>query len=206
MHVSEGVLAFPAIAAGWAGTTAIAVASLRAVEGKDLPKMAVLTAVFFVASLIHIPFGPTSVHLTLNGLVGVVIGIGAYPAILLGLALQAVLFQHGGVTVLGINGVLMGLPALAAYGIFRLGDGVAHWNKTALFGFLAGAAATALTGLLLALLLTTTGKAFLPVAKLALFAHLPLMVVEGLVTAAAVSFLARVKPEMLPGTHVSREV
>jgi len=206
MHVSEGVLAFPAIAAGWTGTTAIAVASLRAVEGKDLPKMAVLTAVFFVASLIHIPFGPTSVHLTLNGLVGVVIGIGAYPAILLGLALQAVLFQHGGLTVLGINGVLMGLPALAAYGIFRLGDGAAHRNKTALFGFLAGAAATALTGLLLALLLTTTGKAFLPVAKLALFAHLPLMVVEGLVTAAAVSFLARVKPEMLPGTHASREV
>lgn len=206
MHISEGVLALPTVTAGWAATAAIAVPSLRAVEGEDLPRMAVLTAVFFVASLIHIPFGPTSVHLTLNGLVGVVIGFGAYPAILLGLALQAVLFQHGGLTVLGINGLLMGLPALAAYGIFRLGDRVSHGNKTALFGFLAGAAAAALTGLILALLLTTTGEAFLPVAKLALFAHLPLMVVEGLVTAASVSFLARVKPEMLSRTGVSREV
>ncbi|MDX1762759.1 MAG: cobalt transporter CbiM [bacterium] len=199
MHISEGVLSFSTVAAGWAGTTAIVVPSLRAVKGEHLPKMAVLTAVFFVASLIHIPFGPTSVHLILNGLVGVVTGFGAYPAILLGLALQAVLFQHGGLMVLGINGVLLGVPALAAYGIFRLGDRVGHRNKTAVFGFLAGASATALTGLILALLLMTTGQAFLPVAKLALFAHLPLMVVEGLVTAAAVSFLARVKPEMLLG-------
>lgn len=33
-----------------------------------------MTAAFFVASLIHVPIGPTSVHLLLNGLLGVVVG------------------------------------------------------------------------------------------------------------------------------------
>jgi cobalt/nickel transport system permease protein len=199
MHISEGVLSGPVVISGWAATTAIAWPSLRSIEGEDLPRTAVVTAVFFVASLIHIPFGPTSMHLVLNGLVGVVLGFGAYPSILLGLALQAILFQHGGITVIGINSVMMGVPALAAYKIFQLGRLFHFEKRETFFGFLAGLSAAALTGVILALLLVTTGEAFLPVAKLALAAHLPVMLLEGAVTAAAAAFLARVKPEVLRG-------
>ena len=62
-----------------------------------------MTAAFFVASLIHVSIGPTSVHLLLNGLLGVIVGRRAPLAVLLGLTLQAVLFGHGGFTTIGVN-------------------------------------------------------------------------------------------------------
>jgi cobalt/nickel transport system permease protein len=56
---------------------------------------------FFVASLIHVPFGPTSVHLLIPGLVGAMLGPSAFLSIGLGLLLQSLLFQFGGITALG---------------------------------------------------------------------------------------------------------
>ena len=56
----------------------------------------------------------SSAHLILNGLLGVVLGWAAFPVIFVALLLQAVLFQFGGFTVLGVNTATMGLGALAA--------------------------------------------------------------------------------------------
>jgi cobalt/nickel transport system permease protein len=78
----------------------------------------VLTAAFFVASLVHVRVGPTSVHLLLNGLVGVVLGWRAGLAIPVGLFLQAALIGHGGFTTLGVNSVVLTVPALLAWGLF----------------------------------------------------------------------------------------
>ncbi len=201
MHISEGILPAKVLVSGWAVTALIAGAALRKVEGEELPRMAVLTSVFFVASLIHVPIGPVSVHLILNGLVGVILGYGAYPSILLGLALQAILFQHGGVAVIGVNAVIMGAPAVLAYWIFGLRYVFPVRHGNALFGFAAGASATVLSGVILSLFLRSAGEAFIPAAKLALAAHIPVMLIEGAVTAAAVSYLARVKPEALARQH-----
>ena len=74
MHIADGVLPISTIAAGWAGTAVVTGLTLRRVPPEELPKAAVMTAGFFVASLIHVPLGPTSVHLILNGLVGMVLG------------------------------------------------------------------------------------------------------------------------------------
>ena len=49
------------------------------------------TPAIFVASLVHVPVGPSSMHLVLNGLLGLLLGWAAFPAILVGLLLQAVL-------------------------------------------------------------------------------------------------------------------
>ena len=53
-----------------------------------IPRIALMTAAFFVASLIHVPIGPTSVHLLLNGLVGVLLGWRSALAIAVGLLLH----------------------------------------------------------------------------------------------------------------------
>jgi cobalt/nickel transport system permease protein len=196
MHIADGVLPVGSLAAGWAGTVAVTGLTLRRVPPEALPKAAVMTAGFFVASLIHVPLGPTSVHLVLNGLVGIVLGPAAFPAILVGLVLQALLFQHGGLLSLGVNALMMGLPALAAYGIFALGTRL-HWRRQALAGFLAGAGSILLSGVLLALWLATAGREFWTIARFALVAHLPLMVLEGLICAGAATFLLKVKPEVL---------
>ena len=88
------------------------------VRDEEIPRIALMTAAFFVASLIHVPIGPTSVHLLLNGLLGVIVGRRAPLAVLLGLTLQAVLFGHGGFTTIGVNTCVMALPALGAAWLF----------------------------------------------------------------------------------------
>ena len=54
-----------------------------------------------------------------------------------------------------------------------------------------------LSSLLVALALVFTGEAFLTVAKLVVIAHLPVMLIEGLVTVFCVRFLKRVRPDIL---------
>ncbi len=197
MHIADGVLPLSSLAAGWAGTVVVTGITLRKAPFEDLSKAAVMTAGFFVASLIHVPLGPTSVHLTLNGLLGIVLGPLAFPAILVGLFLQALLFQHGGLLSVGANALMLGLPALLAALVFHLQNLFTRRHLATLFAFLAGALAIACSGIILALWLTTAGREFWAVARLALMAHLPLMPIEGLVCAGAAVFLEKVKPDIL---------
>ena len=95
MHIAEGVLSAPVLLTGAvvaAGGTSI---GLKKIDYDRIMTVALLAAAFFVASLVHIPIGPASGHLLLNGLMGVILGWGAFPAILVGLFLQALLFQFG---------------------------------------------------------------------------------------------------------------
>lgn len=197
MHIADGVLPLTSLAAGWAGTAVVTGFTLRKAPFEDLSKAAVMTAGFFVASLIHVPLGPTSVHLTLNGLLGIVLGPLAFPAILVGLILQALLFQHGGLLTVGANALMLGLPALLAALIFQMRKFFPQRHLAALFAFLAGAVAIAFSGVILALWLASAGREFWAIARLALVAHLPLMPLEGLVCAGSAVFLEKIKPDVL---------
>ena len=112
MHISEGILSAPVLVTGAALTATAVGYSLKKMEHKEVPRVAILSSVFFVASLIHVPVGPSSVHLILNGIIGVLLGWSTFPAILVALALQGVLFQFGGITTLGVNTFNMALPAI----------------------------------------------------------------------------------------------
>lgn len=200
MHISDGVLPPLVIGAGWI-VTAILLAAILWMNNKktdtleEIPKISILTAAFFVASLIHVSLGPTSVHLVLNGLLGVVLGLMAYPAMFIGLLLQALLFQHGGITVLGVNTMTMGIPALMVHFIFRKGCSLG-FNPAAI-GAVCGGLATAISAFLLAAVLVTAGEEFTEVAYLAMAAHVPIMVIEAIVTGAVVGFIFKVRPELL---------
>jgi cobalt/nickel transport system permease protein len=54
-----------------------------------------------------------------------------------------------------------------------------------------------MAAIFLAVLLATGGEDFFGVAKIALIAHVPVIIIEGLVSAYTIGFLARVKPELL---------
>lgn len=82
------------------------------------PKISLFSGAFFVASLINIPIGPTSVHPLLGGLLGLILGKHAPLAVLVGLILQVLLFQHGGISTFGANMLLMSLPAIFVYWLF----------------------------------------------------------------------------------------
>ena len=100
VHISDGVLAGPWLVGGfvvaavlWVGAVFIDVVldalRRRRFREEEIAEVALLTAAFFVASLVHVRVGPTSVHLLLNGLVGVILGWRAALAIPVGLFLQA---------------------------------------------------------------------------------------------------------------------
>jgi cobalt/nickel transport system permease protein len=120
VHISDGVLSYSWIAAGFAVAALLAWFGAWRIRDEEIANVAVMTAAFFVASLVHVRVPPTSVHLLLNGLVGVVLGRRAALAIPVGLFLQAVLIGHGGLTTLGVNSCVMVLPALLAWQLFAL--------------------------------------------------------------------------------------
>ncbi len=199
MHISDGILSAPVLTAGFIGTVALAAYTLRQLDLDDIPKVSVITSVFFVASLIHVPIGPSSVHLILGGLVGVVLGMRAFPAIMLGIILQTILFGHGGVTVIGVNTMMLGGGGLVAYGVWQLRHRFNFRNKEMIFGGLAGASAILFSGIILALALVTTGEEFIATAGYTLIAHIPVIIIEALVVGACAAFLAKVKPDALAG-------
>jgi cobalt/nickel transport system permease protein len=114
VHLSDGVIAGPWLVVGWVlAAGLVAVASWR-VGDVDVSRIGVLTAAFFIGSLIHLKLGAVSAHLLLNGLLGVVLGVRAGLAIAVGLLLQALMFGHGGLTTLGVNVAVYAPPAMLA--------------------------------------------------------------------------------------------
>ncbi|MFW6081641.1 MAG: cobalt transporter CbiM [Desulfosalsimonas sp.] len=196
MHISDGVLPVSVTIAGYAASAALAARSARRTGNDELPKVAVVTAAFFVASLVHIPLGPTSAHLLLPGLAGAILGPAAFLAIALGLLLQSLLFQFGGLTALGANALMMGIPAVICGWIFRKFKGRTRVRHVAA-GAAAGTLGTAMAAVFLALLLATGGEDFFGVARIALLVHVPVIIIEGVVSAITIGFLYRVKPEIL---------
>ena len=196
MHISDGVMSAPVWIGSYALSAAIIAATTRKTQPEDIPKTAIMTSVFFAASLIHVPIGPTSVHLILNGLIGMILGPLAFVSVFLGLTLQAILFQHGGITSIGVNSLMMGLPALLAYKVFDLHKKFHFRASVAAFGALTGACGIFLGSVMLAIFLVTTGSEFIGVAKIALLAHLPVIVIEAIITGFVASFIMKVKPEL----------
>ena len=112
MHLSDGFVPMDWCAAGYLVTAILIGIGLRRLREEDLPKIALMTAAFFVTSSIHVKMGPTTVHAVMTGLVGAVLGGEAALAIFVGLLMQAILLSHGGFTTLGINAVSLSVPAL----------------------------------------------------------------------------------------------
>lgn len=196
MHISEGVLSPAILGAGAVLAACGTAAGLRSLDYDRLMTVAILAAAFFVGSLVHVPVGPASAHLILNGLVGVILGWAAFPAILVALILQSVLFQYGGITALGVNTFNMAFPAVVCF--FLLRPLLTRPGSLRTLGaFCCGALSVAGAGLLTALSLAFTDEGFLQAARLLFLAHIPVMIVEGIVTMLAVSFLAKVRPELL---------
>lgn len=212
MHIPDGILPLPVTLGGYALAVSVTWACLRRINQRedpreDIPKAALLTAAFFLAALIHIPIPPTSVHLILNGLLGILLGPFAFPAIAIGLFFQAVMFGHGGLTTLGVNAVILGVPALAAAALFRMlirAQGFSH-GKITVFAFLAGVVAVSFSVLLFAAFLLIGMPTHINAAversalMILVFSHIPLMALEGVIIAFVAGFLFRVRPHALEG-------
>jgi cobalt/nickel transport system permease protein len=198
VHISEGVLTAPILGTGAVLTIAGLAVGLKKMEYEKLPEVGVLSSVFFIASLIHVPIGPSAAHLVLNGICGLLLGWMAVPAIFVGLTLQAVLFQFGGLTTLGVNTLNMAFPAVLLGFLCRPLLKSPSGAVRGIAEFAAGAGAILLSGVMVAgSLVLALGESIDSAARLIVLAHLPVMIIEGVITVFVVEFIRKVRPEML---------
>jgi len=121
---------------------------------------------------------------------------------LVALILQGVFFQFGGFTTLGVNTLIMAAPAVAGHYLCR----PFLWQKPALAAvaaFFCGFMAVFLGTLTAAAALIFSEENFFKVAVMLALSHLPVMIIEGMITLFLVAFLKKVQPDMLPGYRPS---
>jgi cobalt/nickel transport system permease protein len=198
MHISEGVLSGPVFLTGGALAAIGTAVGLKKMDYDRIAQVGILSSAFFVASLVHVNIGPSSVHLILNGIVGLMLGWAAFPAILVALALQAVFFQYGGITALGINTLIMAFPAVLCFYLFGPLIKKKHFIATAA-SFACGFFSVLFTAIMLGGALIFTQENLQEVSFLVVMANLPVMIIDGIITAFCVAFLKKVHPEILYG-------
>ncbi|MCD6388130.1 MAG: cobalt transporter CbiM [Desulfobulbaceae bacterium] len=197
MHIADGILTMPVMAV----TTTFAVSGvafgLYKMDIDDIPRVGVMSAAFFVASLIHVNIGLSSTHLMLTGVIGMMLGWSAFPALAMALFLQSVFFGFGGLTALGTNIINNAVPAVLCFYFFRLIIRGRNWKSLFPAGFFIGVAGVVLSCFFLAVTLYLCNEYFLKTIVAIMIAHLPIVLIEGFVAGAVVSFLHKVRPDLL---------
>jgi cobalt/nickel transport system permease protein len=121
IHIPDGVLPIWLVTAGWALTVALlALVSWRLRRGdtgRQLPLLGVMAAVMLVGMSTEI--APIAYHTNLSVLAGIVLGplLGFLAAFIVNLILA--LFGHGGITVVGLNTLVVGTEAALGYYLYR---------------------------------------------------------------------------------------
>lgn len=196
MHLSEGVLHSSTLLIGAVGAVLGLAIGLKKMTGDKLALTALFSAAFFVASTIHIPVGIGSVHLILNGIAGLFLGWRVFPAFLIALTLQALMFSFGGLAVLGVNLCIMALPAV----VVRLC--VFPWLKAnfcrqrlIVSGILSGVIGVGGAALLASCVLAFDGSnQYHDLISLLLVSHLPVFVIDSLISVGVLLTLAKMLP------------
>lgn len=202
MHLSDGVLSVTSAVSTSLAAGGLMVPAIKSIKEEDIPKISLMTAAFFTFSLVSIPIGPSSAHPLLAGLLGITLGKRAPVSIFVALLLQAILFQHGGLTTLGINTLLVSVPALLSYWLFQKLKG--KIKSLPLAAGLVGGTATFLCVLMLILILFITNTQYsqgtLSVINVLILSYIPVLVIETVLTGFTVAYIKRVRPSFFNGT------
>ncbi|UKH23298.1 MULTISPECIES: cobalt transporter CbiM [Actinobacillus] len=199
MHLSEGVLHSTTLLTGAVIALVGVSIGLKKLDYRRLSLTALFASAFFVAGTIHVPVGIGSVHLILNGMAGLFLGWTVFPAFLIALLLQVLLFSFGGFSVLGVNLCIMALPALLAHYLFRNSLKRNVSRRYLIFvgicvGSIGVGGAAFLASLVLAL---DGGKDYTDLIGLLIVSHLPIFVVDSIVSVGIVLTLTKMMPSVL---------
>ena len=212
MHIPDGFLTIVVSLICWAITISLLAIAIRktnqALGEKQVPLMGIMAAFIFAAQMLNFPVaGGTSGHLLGGALAAIVLGPWAAMLVMTAvIAVQGLLFQDGGLIVMGANILNMGLlTAIVGYGLYRMVNkrsvttrltvaGIAAWLSV-----MTGALATALQ-----LWLSGTAKLNIVVPAM-LGVHALIGIGEALVTVAALAFIFRTRPDLLDENSASAQ-
>ena len=204
MHIPDNFLSLTVSLICWAITAitlSIAISRTNKSLGeKQVPLMGVMAAFIFAAQMINFPvLGGTSGHLLGGVLAAITLGPWAGMLVMTAvIAVQGLLFQDGGLIVMGANILNMGILTCAVgYGLYRSVIGRNRTVKLAVIGLaawlsvMAGALSTAMQ-------IWLSGNAQVQVIVPAmLFVHAFIGLGEALITVAAIVFIMRTRPDLL---------
>lgn len=195
MHISDGILDTQTVIVTSVLGFAMLVYSVKNLKNENIAILCAMGAMFFVASFIHIPIGPTQIHLVLIGVIGVVLGSGIFLAIFIALLLQALLLGYGGLTSLGANLIIMALPGYLIHKI--LNKKLLNFAPKKIKYFLIGFIPVFLATLLLALVLILAKSEYLYLSLGIIGANTPAMIIEGLITIFLINYINKAMPNQL---------
>lgn len=195
MHISDGVISLEV--AGTLGVLSVGLCaySLKTMKNENIAIVASMSALFFIASFIHIPLGPTQIHLLLIGVIGLFLGSMSFISISIALLLQSILLGYGGLTSLGANIIIMALPAYLVYLINKAGL-LKVFNEKIKF-FLVGALGILFSTIFLCIILYLAKDEFLIASYSIFLANIPAMILEGIITLFLLLYIKKAIPKLL---------
>ncbi len=208
MHIPDGFLSLPVSLATWLIAIALIAICLNKVQGdyqeRAVPLMGVCAAFIFAAQMINFPIpGGTSGHLLGGTLAGVLLGPWAGSLVMtVVFIVQAVLFQDGGITVLGANIFNMGLVGtFGGYFVYETIRKALGWNSWRGIGTgtaIASWVSVFVASLLCAVQLALSGTIALPIALSAMASwHVMIGIGEAVITTIAIGYVYRTRPDLL---------
>ena len=204
MHLPDGFLSLAVSIICWVATVILVGIAIsrtdRSLGERQVPLMGIMAAFIFAAQMINFPVaGGTSGHLLGGALAAITLGPWAGMLVMTAvIAVQGLLFQDGGLLVMGANILNMGLlTVMVGYGLYRSALG---WSRTAKLAVIGVAAwLSVMTGALftsLEMWLSGTAKLELVLPAM-LTVHALIGLGEALITVAAVAFILRTRPDLL---------
>ena len=204
LHIPDGFLSLTVSLLCW-GISAVLISiavsrTNKSLGEKQVPLMGIMAAFIFAAQMINFPVaGGTSGHLLGGALAAIVLGPWAGMLVMTAvIAVQALLFQDGGLLVMGANILNMGLLTSAiGYGLYRSVVNRTQTTKlvvagiTAWLSVMGGALATSLQ-------LWLSGTSNLQTVVIAMLGvHAFIGIGETLITVAALAYILRTRPDIL---------
>ncbi len=195
MHIADGVLTLEATVVVSTLSLIALIKAVRDLKNEDISLTSVASAMFFIASFIHIPFGVTQIHLILLGVIGILISWSAFIAIFVALLLQALLLGYGGVVSIGVNLFIMAAPAVIIHYIYHT-TLMQKLNDKIRF-FLVGFLGTFFATLFLTMILYFSKEEYNYAAFTVFSVNIITMIIEGIVSMFLLLFIKKVYPKIL---------
>lgn len=204
LHIPENFLSLVVSLVCWLISASILSMAIsrtnRSLGERQVPLMGVMAAFIFAAQMINFPvIGGTSGHLLGGVLAAITLGPWAGMLVMTAvIAVQALLFQDGGLLVMGANILNMGLVTVAiGYGLYRSVLGRSRGLKLSIAGIAAWLSVMA-GALFTSLELWLSGYAKLQIVIPAMLGiHALIGIGEALITVAALAFILQSRPDLL---------
>lgn len=205
LHIPDGFLHSLVAIACWLialPVLGMAVANTRRdLDERLVPLAGIMAAFIFAAQMLNFPVaGGTSGHFIGAALAFIVLGpwlgLLAMTAVI---AVQALLFQDGGLLAMGANILVMGIvPGFTAYAVYRLGRARSARVRTVTAAAAAAWLSVMMAALVTSLLLAFSGASALAIVLPAMLGvHALIAIGEALITVAALSFIRAARPSLL---------